>query len=154
VCADYTAPFRLPAFGTTDARWAVYFPGSTIGNFHPRDAVSFLRRIARVVGPGGGLLIGVDLKKDVRTLEAAYNDRRGITAAFTKSLLRRITLELRGDFDPDQFEHYAFYGEEEGRVEMQLDSLVDQTVRVDGSTVAFERGETIFTEGSYKYSVE
>ncbi|HEY3268475.1 MAG TPA: L-histidine N(alpha)-methyltransferase [Armatimonadota bacterium] len=154
VCADYTAPFRLPAFEQANARWAVYFPGSTIGNFHPNEAIPFLRRVASVVGPGGGLLIGVDLKKDTRVLEAAYNDRRGVTAAFNLNLLHRINRELGANFNPDQFQHYAFYNEGRGRIEMHLFSLADQTVRLNGTELAFEADETILTEVSYKYSLD
>jgi dimethylhistidine N-methyltransferase len=154
VCADYTAPFRLPAFGASDAPWAVYFPGSTIGNFHPDEAVPFLGRIADVVGPGGGLLIGVDLKKDRQTLEAAYNDSRGVTAAFNLNLLMRINGELGGAFDLTRFQHDARYNEELGRIEMHIRSQEDQSVRVGGTNVAFTAGETILTECSYKYSRE
>lgn len=154
VCADYTAPFRLPTFGRENATWSVYFPGSTIGNFHKPEAVRFLRQIARVVGACGGLLIGVDLKKDKRVIEAAYNDRRGITAAFNMNLLRRINRELGADFDLDQFRHYAFYNEDRGRIEMHLRSLASQTVGLNGTEIAFGAGETIFTECSYKYSLD
>lgn len=154
VCADYTAPFRLPTFGRENARWSVYFPGSTIGNFHHPEAVRFLRQIAGVVGPGGGLLIGVDLKKDKRVLEAAYNDRRGVTAAFNMNLIFRANCELGASFNLELFQHYAFYNEDRGRIEMHLRSLADQTVRVNSHEVAFKAGETIFTECSYKYSVD
>jgi dimethylhistidine N-methyltransferase len=154
VCADYTAPFHLPAFGASDAPWAVYFPGSTIGNFHPEEAIPFLGRIAEVVGPGGGLLIGVDLKKDPTILEAAYNDRPGVTAAFNLNLLTRINRELGGTFDLARFQHAARYNEERGRIEMHLVSRERQAVRLGGREVAFAAGESILTECSYKYSPE
>jgi dimethylhistidine N-methyltransferase len=153
VCADYTRPFRLPSFGGKDARWAVYFPGSTIGNFHPEDAVPFLRRIAGVVGSGGGLLIGVDLKKETSILEAAYNDREGVTAAFNMNLLHRMNRELGAHFEVDQFQHHAFYNEGLGRIEMHLVSLADQTAHLNGAAIPLEEDETIHTECSYKYSL-
>lgn len=154
VCADYTQPFRLPDFGGKDSRWAVYFPGSTIGNFHPDMAAPFLARIARVVGVGGGLLIGVDLRKDTRTLEAAYNDRQGVTAEFNMNLLRRMNRELGADCDEDQFEHRAFYNEGAGRIEMHLMSLADQTVHLGDKSIPLEEDESIRTECSYKYSLD
>lgn len=132
----------------------VYFPGSTIGNFSPDAAEAFLRRIADVCGRGGGLLIGVDLKKDPAVLEVAYDDEEGVTAAFNLNLLRRINRELGADFDLDAFAHRAFYNRDEGRIEMHLVSLRDQRVHLDGTSVAFEEGETIHTENSYKYSLE
>lgn len=152
-CADYTATFDLPDPAVEYERAIVYFPGSTIGNFDPSEARRFLRRMASVAGPGGALLIGVDLRKDRSILEAAYDDARGVTAAFNKNLLTRINRELGGAFDLDAFEHEAIYNVEEGRVEMYLVSLIDQHVRVDGELVGFERGERICTEHSYKYTL-
>ena len=151
VCADYTSAFALP--DVQARRTVVYFPGSTIGNFKPEEAEAFLRRIADVCGRGGGLLIGVDLKKDRATLEAAYDDGEGVTALFNLNLLRRINRELGADFDLDAFAHRAFYNADEGRIEMHLVSLKDQRVRLNGTSVAFEEGETIHTENSYKYSL-
>ena len=144
VCADYTSAFRLPDLD--GARPVVYFPGSTIGNFSPDEARAFLRRIARVVGPGGGLLIGVDLKKEVAVIEAAYNDAQGVTAAFNKNMLARINRELGGTFDLDLFKHKAFYNRAHGRIEMHLVSLANQCVRIGAWQVPFRRGETLLTE--------
>jgi L-histidine N-alpha-methyltransferase len=151
--ADFTGPFPLPAPPRPAARRAVYFPGSTIGNFDPPEADALLRRVARLVGPGGGLLLGIDLRKDPAVLEAAYDDPAGVTAAFNKNLLARINRELGADFDPDAFAHRAVYDRERSRVEMHLVSRVAQRVRVAGRVVAFRAGEGIHTENSYKYDV-
>ncbi len=154
LCADYTQDMNLPDPPAHTARTAVYYPGSTIGNFQPAQAQHFLERIARVVGPGGGLLIGVDLKKDLDVLRAAYNDAEGVTAAFNKNLLRRVNRELDGTFDLDAFEHRALWNDAEGCIEMHLVSRVAQTVTVDGRSFAFGAGETIRTEYSYKFTLE
>ena len=98
VCADFTRPFALPQPTRRALHTAVYFPGSTIGNFMPKRVIELLRRIVQMVGQGGGLLIGIDLKKDVARIEAAYNDSLGITARFNLNLLQRINDELGGDF--------------------------------------------------------
>ena len=154
VVADYTADFEIPLPRTRPARRVAYYPGSTIGNFVPEDAKRFLARIARVCGPEGGLLIGVDLKKDPLMLHRAYNDALGITARFNLNLLTRLNRELDATFALDQFRHYAFYNPVFARVEMHLVSLIDQRVRVAGVEIPFERGESIWTEASYKYSPE
>jgi dimethylhistidine N-methyltransferase len=154
VCADFTQDFAVPHPLRAATHSAVYFPGSTIGNFLPGRAVELLRRIARMCGTGGGLLIGIDLKKDRETIEAAYNDRLGVTAQFNLNVLRRINRELGADFDLDQFSHRAHYNEEMGRVEMHLVSRRPQVVSVGGETFAFDLGESICTEHSHKYTVE
>jgi L-histidine Nalpha-methyltransferase len=154
VCADFTRDFSLPRSRRKASHSAVYFPGSTIGNFKPGEAAGLLRRITRLCGTGGGLLIGVDLKKDAATIEAAYNDRLGVTAEFNLNLLRRINRELGADFDVDQFCHQARYNAEFGRVEMYLISRRAQTVTLGGETIEFKRGETICTEHSHKYTVD
>lgn len=154
VCADYTLPYELPGTEARDARRVVFFPGSTIGNFAPRQALEFLRHIAEVCGLGGGLIVGVDLKKDPCLIASAYNDRRGVTAAFNLNLLGRINRELGADFRLDRFAHYAFYNPRAGRIEMHLVSLEDQVVRLNGEAVRFVLGESIWTESSYKYSLE
>jgi dimethylhistidine N-methyltransferase len=154
VCADYTGDFLLPAPKRSVDRTVIYFPGSTIGNFDPVPARHFLEHIAGVCGPGGALLIGVDLKKDPRVLHSAYNDDEGITAAFNLNLLRRINDELGCDFQLDLFKHYAFYNPREGRVEMHLLSQREQVVHLGGVAIPFARGESIWTESSYKFSLD
>ena len=154
VCADYTQPFTLPFGLRPAARTVVYFPGSTIGNFHPAQAECFLSDMAQAAGPDGGLLIGVDLKKSRALLEPAYNDRQGVTAAFNLNLLHRINRELGGDFDLAQWEHWAFYNDRAGRIEMHLLSLREQTVRIGAETFEFAADETVWTECSYKYSLD
>jgi dimethylhistidine N-methyltransferase len=154
LCADYTGPIDLPSPGRRVTRKVVWFPGSSIGNFEPQEARRFLARARELAGRGGGLLIGVDLKKDPRRLHAAYNDAQGITAAFNLNLLQRINRELQGNFILDRFAHYAFYNPRQGRMEMHLLSLGEQEVRVAGQRFFFADGETIFTESSYKYSIE
>lgn len=152
VSADYTTDFDLPDLNAENV--AVYFPGSTVGNFTPDEATDFMARIARLVGAGGGLLIGVDLRKDVATVEAAYNDAQGVTAAFNKNVLARINTELGGDFDLDAFAHHAFFNDAEGRIEMHLVSLTDQCVHIGDTAIPFSRGETVCTEYSYKYRLD
>jgi L-histidine Nalpha-methyltransferase len=154
VCADYTRPFRMPPLPGADGKRVGFFPGSTIGNFEPDAAVGFLANYARILGPGGEMLIGVDLKKEPEILDAAYNDRAGVTAAFNLNLLERINRELDGDLDLDRFDHLAFYNNAEGRVEIYIRSLADQEASVAGKRFWFAKGELIHTEYSYKYSVE
>lgn len=152
VCADYTSEVRLPRIGAISGRRAMFFPGSTLGNFDPAAARAFLERIGRLLGKDGRLLLGVDLKKEPRILEQAYADSQGVTAEFNRNLLRRINRELGGTFDVETFGHVARWNEEMGRVEMHLASDRDQTVQVDGRSFRFDRGETIWTESSYKYT--
>lgn len=154
LAADYTTSFTVPSAGFEAARTVVYFPGSTIGNFEPGEALDFLMRMAEAAGPGGGLLIGVDMEKDRQTVEAAYNDAQGVTAAFNKNLLRRLNRELGATFDLDAFRHRAVYNLEEGRIEMSLVSACRQTVQVNGHSVRFGEGEPICVEYSYKFTLE
>ncbi len=153
VCADYTSDFLLPAPAKPVARNIAYFPGSTIGNFDREMAKQFLRQIAKT-GAGGGLLIGADLKKDFNILHRAYNDTQGITARFNLHLLERINQELDANFQLNQFGHYAFYHPGQSRIEMHLVSLTNQTVRIGEVEIAFKLGESIWTESSYKYTLE
>ena len=154
VTGDFSQPLRLPVFRARAARRrVVYFPGSTIGNLVPEEAQAFLKMTRGQVGRAGAMLVGVDLKKDASVLHAAYNDARGVTAAFNLNLLRRINRELGADFDLRRFRHYAFYNPAPGRIEMHLVSLRRQTVDVGAYRFEFAPGETIHTENSYKYSV-
>jgi L-histidine N-alpha-methyltransferase len=153
VCADFSEPFELPLPRRRPERTVVYFPGSTVGNFDPPRAVALLRRLGGVCGPGGAVLVGVDLDKPTPVLEAAYNDSQGVTAEFNKNLLRRINAELGADFDLDRFEHVALFNEGHRRIEMHLESNAVQTVGVAGRAFQFRRGERIHTESSYKYSL-
>jgi dimethylhistidine N-methyltransferase len=154
VCADYTADYVLPRPARRPRRTAVYFPGSTIGNFTPAQARRFLAHVAEACGPGGGLLIGVDLRKGRETLERAYDDAAGVTAAFNRNLLVRINRELGADFPVGRFRHVALWNADAGRVEMHLESEVAQEVRVAGERIRFAAGERIHTESSYKWRLE
>jgi dimethylhistidine N-methyltransferase len=154
VCADYTSNFELPDPKRRFNHVVIYFPGSTIGNFDPVPAKRFLEHIATVCGSDGALLIGVDLKKDATVLHRAYNDREGITAAFNLNLLQRINHELNCDFQLDSFEHCAFYNPREGRIEMHLVSQRDQAVHLDNVSIHFAKGESIWTESSYKFDLD
>ncbi|MGE0151716.1 MAG: L-histidine N(alpha)-methyltransferase [Reyranellaceae bacterium] len=150
ICADYNSPLPLP--DAPNGRRVGFFPGSTIGNFTPQDAAAFLRAASRSL-QGGGMLIGVDRKKDKAVLDAAYNDAAGVTEAFIMNLLARMNRELDADFDPDRFRYVAFYNEAEGRIEIYIESLHDQTVAVAGHRFRFRTGERLHSEYSYKYDI-
>jgi dimethylhistidine N-methyltransferase len=151
--ADFTKSFRLPD-GIAGRPHVGFFPGSTIGNFEPHMAAAFLSHAASMLGRGSTLIIGYDLVKDVRVLNAAYNDAAGVTARFNLNLLTRINRELGGNFDLDSFCHQAFYNTERRRIEMHLASRKRQRVRVAGRSFEFRGGETIHSENSYKYTPE
>ncbi len=151
VVADFMKPFALPD-AVSDLPKVGFFPGSTIGNFEPHEAASFLRHAGSILGAGAVMIVGVDLIKDESVLNAAYNDDSGVTARFNLNLLRRLNRELAGNFKLDGFEHHAFYNRERNRIEMHLASRARQKVTVAGSTFEFRAGETIHTENSYKYS--
>ena len=152
VCGDYSQSISLPV--EEAQKRVIFFPGSTIGNFEPEEAMRFLRHSSRILEVGDGFLIGVDLKKSTDVLERAYNDAAGVTAAFNLNMLTHLNQMLDGTFDITRFEHHAFYNEEKGRIEMHLRSQLDQLVQVGDVTVPFKQGETIHTENSYKYSKE
>lgn len=154
VCADYMSPFRLPPAALSAAKRVGFFPGSTIGNLRPPEARAFLSHAARLLGRGGELIVGVDLKKDSALLNAAYNDSAGVTARFSLNLLTRMNRELGADFAPERFAHDAFYNAARGRVEIYLRSLARQTVTVAGRPVRFAAGERVHIEYSYKFAVE
>lgn len=156
VVADYTQPLLLPNRTGGPHRTGMrlgFFPGSTIGNFDPEQALRFLRMAARMLR-GGALLLGADLVKDPAVLHAAYNDAAGVTAAFNLNLLVRANRELGTDFDLDGFAHGAFYNSPRRRIEMHLVSRRPQRVHLDGLAYAFEEGETLHTENSYKFSID
>jgi dimethylhistidine N-methyltransferase len=152
VCTDYLQPFELPTPLRVPSRKIVYFPGSTIGNLESVAALEFLEKITAMAGSGGGLLIGVDLKKSKAILERAYNDSAGVTAQFNLNLLARANRELDADFNLERWQHRAIYNEAAGRIEMHLVSATDQTVHVANRAFRFAPGEHIITEYSYKYS--
>jgi L-histidine Nalpha-methyltransferase len=154
VFADYTQPFDLFSLRFPWSHKVVYYPGSSIGNFTSERAVPLLKRIAKISGKGGGLLIGVDLQKDKDTLEAAYNDKKGVTAAFNLNILERLNRELDTDFSLNHWRHYAFYNSREGRVELYLVSWKNQYVRIGNAEIFFRKDEAILTEYSYKYTLE
>ena len=152
VFADFTRPFDLPSFTVSPTRNLVFFPGSTIGNFERAEARSLLEVMRHEAGPGGALLIGVDLRKDPAIIHAAYNDSAGVTAAFNLNVLRRLNAELDANFDLDGFRHDAVYDDREGRIEMRLVSLRAQRATVAGHVIDFQSDEHIVTEYSHKYS--
>jgi dimethylhistidine N-methyltransferase len=154
VCGDYLQPLQLPKASRQPDHVAVYFPGSTIGNLEPVIAQAFLRRLCRLCGQSGGLIIGVDLQKNREVLKAAYNDSAGVTAEFNLNLLVRANRELGADFDLPLWRHEAIYNERYGRIEMHLISEVEQDVHVGGREFHFACGERIVTEFSYKYTEE
>ncbi len=151
-CADFTQPLSLPQ-GMEPNRLVGFFPGSSIGNFTPDEAEAFLKGLHQLLPPGSGLLIGVDLIKNEKTLEAAYNDPSGLTAEFNLNLLDRFRRELDMNIDRQRFNHQAFFNSRESRIEMHLKSRVSQVLKFQGHTIRFREGETIHTENSYKYSV-
>ena len=153
VVADYTHPFEITDLQLPHDHIVVYYPGSTIGNFLPAEAETFLKQIHGICEHDGGLLIGVDLKKDPEVLEAAYNDSKGITAAFNKNILTRLNRELNADFNIDDFQHQSVYNKALGRVEMHLISGKEQDVCIDDEMIHFKKGESIHTENSYKYEL-
>ncbi|HWP94257.1 MAG TPA: L-histidine N(alpha)-methyltransferase [Gammaproteobacteria bacterium] len=154
VWADFTCPFAPPLPRRSVRRTICFFPGSTLGNFEPDVARQVLARLAALAGRGGALLVGIDLVKDRAILEPAYDDAGGVTAAFNLNLLARMNRELGADFTPRTFAHRAFFNMRESRIEMHLVSLTAQRVHVGGETFVFERGETIHTENSYKFTHE
>ena len=152
-CTDFTREMSMPPSAPQGTKLA-FFPGSSIGNFDPQGAARFLQSIAALVGVGGYLLIGVDLKKDKKILEAAYDDAAGVTAQFNLNLLTRINRELGGNFELSRWRHKALYNEQQGRIEMHLVSRVAQTVTIGAQSFDFAQDETIHTENSYKYRVD
>lgn len=154
VWADFTRALDIPRPSRRVRRRAVYFPGSTLGNFEPADAAALLRNFGDMVGADGAALVGVDLAKSAELIEPAYNDSEGVTAAFNLNMLRHLNRRFGADFEPHAFEHLAFYNERESRIEMHLRSRRDQRVQLGGRAILLRAGETIQTESSYKYTDE
>lgn len=152
VWSDFTTPFSLPVTHATVARRIIYFPGSTLGNFEPDDARKLLIHFSEIVGKDGGMLLGIDLVKDTKVLESAYNDVAGITSAFNLNMLAHLNRRFGIGFALGEFSHYARYNEDKSRIDMYLESRRDQEVMVGGVVVRLSAGERIHTESSYKYS--
>ena len=153
VASDFSDPIEIPERLQSLRKYAFY-PGSTIGNFEPEDALNFLKQMRQLVGDNGGMIIGVDLHKDNEILHAAYNDKKGITAQFNLNTLSHINDILDADFNIKEFEHVALYNSKKQRIEMYLKSLKRSAYNVLGETVTFEKGELVHTEHSYKYTIE
>ncbi len=151
VVGDFLRPVALPRRLAGLARLG-FFPGSTIGNMNPAEALGFLARTRATLGDGARMLIGVDLRKSASVLIPAYDDAAGVTAAFNRNILVRLNREAGADFEPEAFDHRALWNDAEGRIEMHLVSRRAQTTHLDGRTIQFEPGETIHTENSYKYT--
>ncbi len=152
--ADYNKPFSLPSLRFPWSHKVIFYPGSSIGNFTPKQVKVLLKRMAEIAGRGGGLLIGVDLKKDKKTLETAYNDKKGVTAAFNLNMLERLNRDFGADFILTQWRHNAFYNNDKGRMEIYLVSRKNQYVLIEDAKLFFRKGEPILTEYSYKYTPE
>lgn len=152
LAADFTHPLTLPA-AVADLPKLGFFPGSTLGNLAPGPAIDLLRAFATTLGDGSWLVIGLDLAKDRETLEAAYNDARGVTAAFNRNLLHRINRELDGDIPVDAFAHRAPWNAALGRIEMHLEATRALAFTIAGARFAMVAGETIHTENSYKWTL-
>jgi dimethylhistidine N-methyltransferase len=153
-CLDYhkgaTLPKQLPA----NFKKVAFFPGSSLGNFTPSESLAFLKSVRSNVGDNGAFLIGVDLVKDSKTLTAAYNDAQGVTAQFNLNILNHLNRLGEGNFNSKHFSHYAYFNEQESRIEMHLRSNLDQVVSIFGERFVFKSGETIVTEYSYKFVPE
>ena len=154
VCADFTQPLRLPVAARSPRRTVIYFPGSTIGNFETKDAIKILRQMRAEMSDGGGIIVGVDLKKDPAQIEAAYNDAASVTRDFTLNMLVRLNREIGTDFDVDAFRHRARYNALAGRIETTLVSTKRQEVHVGHDVFAFREDEAMQVEYSCKYSLD
>lgn len=156
LAGDYFSGLRALKDETVEGRILALFLGSNIGNFEPKEALDFLRAVRGVLRPGGGLLLGADLRKEASVLELAYDDPLGVTSAFSLNMLNRLNREFDGDFEVRGFRHLAKYNEAEGRIEIYVESLRDQTVTLRGLdlTVTFRAGEKVHTENSHKYTIE
>lgn len=151
IAADYSRAFDLPDI---EGRRVGFFPGSTVGNLTPTAAIALLRDWRARLGKGGLMIVGADMKKDVKVLEAAYNDAAGVSEQFIRNIFDRANRELGGNFDQTRFAYEAHYNSTLGRIEMHLRSLAAQSVTVEGETIAFAEGELIHVENSHKYDLD
>lgn len=155
ICGDFLKPIKLPPHLEEMSPCLIYFPGSTIGNLNPEQAAELFENLEDTCGDHhGGVLLGMDLHKDRKILEAAYNDAEGVTAEFNLNILHHINADLNANINADAFEHYAFYNETHRRIEMHLRSLKDQSITIDDQVFDIAEGELICTEHSNKYSTE
>ena len=153
ICADFNQINSLEKIVPKERKNLGFFPGSTIGNFCPEDAKDLLKKFANILGKGNHLVIGIDIRKDRKLMEKAYNDSKGITAEFNKNILRGINKKLDAKFDLENFEHLAYFNEKKKRIEMHLISKENQTINISDKKIIFKKGESIHTENSYKYSI-
>ena len=153
LCADFNTRLSLPVPRRRPRSVLIYFPGSTIGNFDAAEALRLLRVMHAEMGAEGAALIGIDLKKDAKLLDAAYNDADGVTAELTLNLLQRLNRELGMDFDVSQFRHRARYNAMAGRIETHIVSTVAQRVHLDGASFEFAACERMLVEYSCKYAL-
>ncbi len=152
ICADFTSDFPLPNILAGAGKTLGFLPGSTLGNFSPKQAGALLAQMRRMLGRHGFFLLGVDKIKDKNILEAAYNDKAGKNAAFNFNILKRMKTELGAKLNHKGFAHHAFYNEEQSRIEMHLRATSKQTIKIDKKTFTFAKNETLHTESSWKYS--
>lgn len=153
-CLDYRQQATLPNHLPKNAKKVAFFPGSSLGNFSPEEALAFLKNVRATIGSNGALLIGLDLVKSHDVLNAAYNDAQGVTAEFNLNVLSHLNQLGNGSFNTDHFQHHAFFNAQESRIEMHLISEMDQVVNLFSEQLVFKRGEHIITEYSYKFTVE
>ena len=154
ICADFNQIKSLQQIVKHKSKNLGFFPGSTIGNFIPSDAQKLLKKFAKILGKNNYLVIGVDIRKDKKLMEKAYNDSQGVTAEFNKNILKGINKRTGAKFKTECFEHLAYFNDEEKRIEMHLISKKNQIVNISDKKIKFDKGETIHTENSYKYSEE
>ncbi|MGY9105669.1 MAG: L-histidine N(alpha)-methyltransferase [Alphaproteobacteria bacterium] len=153
VPGDFTGELELP-ISVRSAPLVGFFPGSTIGNFEPNEAIELLQSCKRILGKSNHLLIGVDLVKDIDVLINAYDDDAGVTSAFNKNILGHINRKFDSNIDLTSFVHRAVWNAEKYRIEMHLVSMVRQSLSIGGQCFELSEGETIHTENSHKYTVE
>lgn len=154
VSMDYLHDFnRVQNLLPQTGRRVIFYPGSSIGNFDPPVAQNLMRQFGSLLKEDDALLMGFDVQKDADIIRSAYNDNAGATAAFNLNILSHLNRELRAEFDPNTFTHIAFYNEIRERVEMHLESIISQRIKIAGETVEFDKYERVHTENSYKYSV-